>query len=431
MIPDEQQYSLTWTLNAVGPQRSDSSDEPGLSEWLDDAFDPSIPGDDTIWHAPPGRHRHYLGEGSDGTTCPDATASSLAAISDLRGVVELPGEPESTGPVSDVTDTATSPVVGDSAPNDSSSNNSGSNDSGALEDHNAGPAGAADTIQALDGPTSAANPDIPDPPPLCPNEYPALDCVGTYANASLSIAPTDITFPDTTQAVRADLRGRHHALRTGDADGGGRPALVRRRPVRDRLHRTESTGPRFSLPHTSYRWADEPARADKGSPSWIGFPPSRAARRMLCRAIGIVRYDFSSSPAIGPAGLADPAQSDGASPHLRRRARWAGTPTTTAPDGHHIPPEENDGPIASFDVSVDPSVPGKYIFEDTSTDPEGDDIDVRWTFGDNYTSIGSPVSHVYKASGVYEVTMTAHTADGQEDTRPRSSTCTCPRGSGR
>jgi PKD repeat protein len=72
-------------------------------------------------------------------------------------------------------------------------------------------------------------------------------------------------------------------------------------------------------------------------------------------------------------------------------------------------------PIASFNFTpADPSVFDTVQFSDTSSDPEGDVLQMwEWDFGDGTTSQDQNPNHQYTADGDYTVLLTVTTTDGR------------------
>lgn len=77
-------------------------------------------------------------------------------------------------------------------------------------------------------------------------------------------------------------------------------------------------------------------------------------------------------------------------------------------------------PVASFTVDADPATRGRYLFTDTSTDPDGDTLSVQWDFGDGTTGSGSGVAHTFGASGSYTVTERVTDPAGHQDVATRN-----------
>lgn len=70
------------------------------------------------------------------------------------------------------------------------------------------------------------------------------------------------------------------------------------------------------------------------------------------------------------------------------------------------------GPRASFTAKADPTLPGQWGFQSTSTEPEGDPITEQWEFGDGGNSGGTGVNHRYVLPGSYTVHLTVTDTDG-------------------
>jgi len=83
----------------------------------------------------------------------------------------------------------------------------------------------------------------------------------------------------------------------------------------------------------------------------------------------------------------------------------------------------NGAPLLDFTFL--PAVPltgEKVGFGADVTDPEGDDVTLKWDFGDEDTDVGTAPTHAYAAAGTYTVVLTATDARGAVATRSRDVT---------
>jgi PKD repeat protein len=78
------------------------------------------------------------------------------------------------------------------------------------------------------------------------------------------------------------------------------------------------------------------------------------------------------------------------------------------------PPAPNDPPQAEFEIDCQDL---RCTFLDRSTDDDGSVVSWQWDFGDGATSSQRNPSHVYAASGRYEVRLMVTDDDGAADTR--------------
>ncbi len=87
----------------------------------------------------------------------------------------------------------------------------------------------------------------------------------------------------------------------------------------------------------------------------------------------------------------------------------------------------NRPPVITSAISATPN-PAKVgqtvTFSAAATDPDGDALTYRWTFGDSATQTGATTSHAYAAPGVYPVTVTATDGGGLFATTSASVTVT-------
>jgi PKD repeat protein len=100
----------------------------------------------------------------------------------------------------------------------------------------------------------------------------------------------------------------------------------------------------------------------------------------------------------------------------------------TGGEGPPPPPSGNQRPHAGFTSSPDDGVaPLRVQFSDASSDPDGDPLSRRWTFGDGSTrSGGTSPSHTFAHPGDYTVTLTVTDPDGARDAKSRSITVAAP-----
>jgi licheninase len=92
--------------------------------------------------------------------------------------------------------------------------------------------------------------------------------------------------------------------------------------------------------------------------------------------------------------------------------------------------EPNTAPTATFSVSPSPPTAGTEVQFDASasSDEEGEIASYEWTFGDDASTTGAEVTHVYDESVAnryaessrYEVTLTVTDADGATDSASKS-----------
>ena len=70
------------------------------------------------------------------------------------------------------------------------------------------------------------------------------------------------------------------------------------------------------------------------------------------------------------------------------------------------------GPQASFTSRALPPEPGQFEFKSTSTDPEGEPLVERWTFGDSTDGAGVSPIHRYTRPGSFAAALTVTDTDG-------------------
>ena len=90
-------------------------------------------------------------------------------------------------------------------------------------------------------------------------------------------------------------------------------------------------------------------------------------------------------------------------------------------DGGSPPPSQDQPPVASFIASPQVGQAPLHVrFSDSSSDPEGDVLSRRWSFGDgSIRSGGQSPSHTYTTPGDYIVTLTVTDPDGETDSKRR------------
>lgn len=76
----------------------------------------------------------------------------------------------------------------------------------------------------------------------------------------------------------------------------------------------------------------------------------------------------------------------------------------------------NDPPTANFDFTYPAYLGNAVFFTDTSTDPDGNIVYWKWTFGDGDTSFLQNPSHVYTYRNEYAVTLKVTDNNGATDT---------------
>lgn len=95
--------------------------------------------------------------------------------------------------------------------------------------------------------------------------------------------------------------------------------------------------------------------------------------------------------------------------------KWTGTPTPGAKnlfaDGNHVP--EARIKDVETNIRIRTTV---HLSAAPSTDPDGDDVEFRWSFSDGSTATGTKVAHAFSKSGKITVTLTATDAKGKQDT---------------
>jgi probable HAF family extracellular repeat protein len=94
----------------------------------------------------------------------------------------------------------------------------------------------------------------------------------------------------------------------------------------------------------------------------------------------------------------------------------------TAVDTVIITVTGNGPPIAAISGPVTGKEGSSIVFGNASTDPNGDPLTYRWTFGDGTTSTARSPSHVYTDNGVYNVTLTAKDPKGLSSTASATTT---------
>lgn len=85
------------------------------------------------------------------------------------------------------------------------------------------------------------------------------------------------------------------------------------------------------------------------------------------------------------------------------------------------------GPLAAFTAQADPTLPGRFDFRSTSTEPEGDPITEFWEFGDGETSSSTSVNHRYTLPGTFRAYLTVTDTDGLTNRNTRTITVPAPR----
>jgi PKD repeat protein len=103
------------------------------------------------------------------------------------------------------------------------------------------------------------------------------------------------------------------------------------------------------------------------------------------------------------------ADDDGAADTRTRTAEPDAPPPPPPP-----PPAPNDPPQAEFEIDCQDL---RCTFLDRSTDDDGSVVSWQWDFGEGATSSQRNPSHVYAASGRYEVRLMVTDDDGAADTR--------------
>jgi len=77
-----------------------------------------------------------------------------------------------------------------------------------------------------------------------------------------------------------------------------------------------------------------------------------------------------------------------------------------------LPSEENQAPIAMLDTYIDDATPQTIYFKGLgSLDPNGDELQYQWDFGDGTESSEGNVRHTYTSPGVYTVSLSV--SDGE------------------
>jgi PKD domain len=101
-------------------------------------------------------------------------------------------------------------------------------------------------------------------------------------------------------------------------------------------------------------------------------------------------------------------------------------PSTPAEDtAEVVVTEPNRAPSAGFAFEPqDPLAGDAVVFDSTASDPDGDELQLTWDFGDGATASGTEerVTHRYATPGTYEVTLTAMDSHGAADERTRTVT---------
>lgn len=96
--------------------------------------------------------------------------------------------------------------------------------------------------------------------------------------------------------------------------------------------------------------------------------------------------------------------------------QWKWTTTATAGTANVIS-LANRKPIVSLDLPKQGLVNDKLLFSaEDSTDPDGDALTFRWTFGDGQTAVGETATHAYAKAGRYRVKLTIDDGHGATDT---------------
>lgn len=77
---------------------------------------------------------------------------------------------------------------------------------------------------------------------------------------------------------------------------------------------------------------------------------------------------------------------------------------------------ENQAPIAQISASGDFKVSQKILFSgEYSSDPENEDLDYHWEFGDGESSTRSSIKHAYNTAGSFTVTLVVTDSEGAYD----------------
>ncbi len=104
--------------------------------------------------------------------------------------------------------------------------------------------------------------------------------------------------------------------------------------------------------------------------------------------------------------------SNGNRAHILRVLLAAATAFSVAPQLSYA----DQDPIASFTASeTEGFAPLTVDFTSTSSDPDGDNLNLFWSFGDGATASGSEVSHTFEEGGVFTVSLTATDSGGLSD----------------
>jgi PKD repeat protein len=78
---------------------------------------------------------------------------------------------------------------------------------------------------------------------------------------------------------------------------------------------------------------------------------------------------------------------------------------------------ENHPPVARAEAETTAEAGALIAFDGTkSTDPDGDELTYAWDFGDDETTDGAEVSHIYNGGGVFSVSLTVTDPLGLSDT---------------
>ncbi len=111
----------------------------------------------------------------------------------------------------------------------------------------------------------------------------------------------------------------------------------------------------------------------------------------------------------GPGATTSQAASSSASsePGTAETAAPTSAPTSTGTPGNVPPTAQFTGA-----PTVDTAAPLRVVFNSTSSDPDGEISQTRWSFGDGALAEGTQVEHTFVDEGSFEVTLTVVDDDG-------------------